>query len=381
MIEYISGQLPTEPPGGLDERFCEAMDAAPVMIWVSGEDKGCIWFNRPWLAFTGRSMAQELGSGWAEGVHRADFEGCLNIYVSHFEARKGFRMQYRLRRHDGAYRWIDDTGIPRYARDGTFLGYIGSCIDIHEHRQTQAELHRRLLEIVHLNRQADAAAMAASIAHELNQPLAAILSNSEAAEALLAANPPALGEVKEMIADIRGDNQRAAAAIRRMQGLLSKQTFQPERVDVNDVVCVVHEILLPRATDMDIVFDLRQARRAFPVFVEPIHIQQAVLNLAMNGMDATVNNLAGQRQMALQTAMAGGSAVEVSVSDSGHGISDGELECIFDPIFRANRRGTGLGLSIARTIVESYGGRIWAENRAGGGAVFRFTLPLIEAPA
>jgi len=109
------------------------------------------------------------------------------------------------------------------------------------------------------------------------------------------------------------------------------------------------------------------------------HIQQAVLNLAMNGMDATVNNLAGQRQMKLQTAMAGSPAVEVSVSDSGHEISAGELECIFDPIFRANRRGTGLGLSIARTIVESYGGRTWAENRIGGGGEFRFTLPLIEA--
>jgi PAS domain S-box-containing protein len=208
MIEHISTQFPSEPPGGLDARFCEAMDAAPVMIWVSGEDKGCVWFNRPWLAFTGRSMEQELGSGWAKGVHRDDFDGCLNIYVSHFEARKGFRMQYRLRRYDGTHRWIDDTGIPRYARDGTFLGYIGSCIDINEHRQTQAELHRRLLEIVYLNRQADAAAMAASIAHELNQPLAAILSNSEAAEALLGADPHALGEVKEMLADIRGDNQR-----------------------------------------------------------------------------------------------------------------------------------------------------------------------------
>ena len=157
MSDRTSNGFTSEPPGGLDARFCEVMDAAPVMIWVSGEDKRCIWFNRPWLNFTGRSMKQELGNGWSEGIHRDDFDGCLQVYSSHFDARKEFRMQYRLRRYDGAYRWIDDTGIPRYARDGTFLGYIGSCIDIHEHRQTQAELHRRLLEIVHLNRQADAA--------------------------------------------------------------------------------------------------------------------------------------------------------------------------------------------------------------------------------
>lgn len=126
-----------EPPGGLDDRFCEVMDAAPVMIWISGQDKLCTWFNEPWLAFTGRTLAQELGNGWAEGVHPHDFDRCWEIYVRHFDARQQFRMQYRLRRHDGEYRWIDDIGIPRKARDGNFLGYIGSCTDIHEQREMQ----------------------------------------------------------------------------------------------------------------------------------------------------------------------------------------------------------------------------------------------------
>jgi PAS domain S-box-containing protein len=144
----------------LDARFCEVMDAAPVMIWVSGTDKGCVWFNRPWLTFTGRSLAQEIGNGWSEGVHREDFERCIEVYTSHFNARKDFRIQYRLRRHDGTYRWIDDTGIPRIARDGEFLGYIGSCIDIQEQREMQSELRRNLLENAELNRQADAAMLA-----------------------------------------------------------------------------------------------------------------------------------------------------------------------------------------------------------------------------
>ena len=141
MIE-TGPHIPSEPQGGLDARFCEAMDAVPMMIWVSGEDKLCIWFNRPWLEFTGRAMAQELGNGWAEGVHPEDFDRCLGIYVSHFEARQKFRMQYRLRRHDGEYRWIDDTGIPRYAHDGSFLGYFGSCTDVHDQKATEAELRK-----------------------------------------------------------------------------------------------------------------------------------------------------------------------------------------------------------------------------------------------
>lgn len=145
----VQRDFPVERPGGLDARFCEVMDAAPVMIWVSGKDKGCIWFNRPWLTFTGRRMAQELENGWAEGVHQDDFDRCLEIYFAHFEAREEFRMHYRLRRHDGAYRWIDDAGIPRYARDGTFLGYVGSCTDIthlkeFEEARSEGELRLRL---------------------------------------------------------------------------------------------------------------------------------------------------------------------------------------------------------------------------------------------
>ena len=139
--------VPTEPVGGLDERFCEVMDAAPVMIWVSGADKNCVWFNRPWLNFTGRSMPQELGTGWTEGVHPDDYERCLQIYCSKFDARQEFRMQYRLRRNDGAYRWIDDVGIPRYAHDGSFLGYIGSCTDVTHLKDTEAALRESELRL------------------------------------------------------------------------------------------------------------------------------------------------------------------------------------------------------------------------------------------
>jgi two-component system sensor kinase FixL len=126
--------------GDIDQQFHEAMDATPIMIWVSGEDKQCIWFNRSWLAFTGRTLDEELRTGWSDGVHRDDFDRCLNIYLTSFDARQPFRMQYRLRRDDGEYRWIDNTGMPRTSTDGTFVGYIGTCVDIHDARQTEAEL-------------------------------------------------------------------------------------------------------------------------------------------------------------------------------------------------------------------------------------------------
>src|SRR5271166_2149702 len=120
-----------------EARFRTMADTAPVMIWMSGTDKLCTFFNKGWLDFTGRRLEQELGNGWAEGVHREDFERCFEVYVNSFDARVPFTMEYRLRRGDGEYRWVLDNGAPRFASDGTFLGYIGSCIDITERKQAQ----------------------------------------------------------------------------------------------------------------------------------------------------------------------------------------------------------------------------------------------------
>jgi PAS domain S-box-containing protein len=123
-----------------EQRFRLLADGAPVMIWTSDIDKLCTYFNAPWLAFTGRTLEQELGNGWAEGVYPADKQRCLDIYTSSFDARKPFSMDYRLRRFDGQYRWVLDSGIPFYTPDGTFTGYIGSCIDITERRSLEQQL-------------------------------------------------------------------------------------------------------------------------------------------------------------------------------------------------------------------------------------------------
>src|SRR4029077_1764237 len=125
-----------------EERFRIVADAAPVLIWMSGVDKLCTFFNRTWLEFTGRSLEQEMGNGWAEGVHREDLQKCLRTYTEAFGVRKPFVMQYRLRRNDGEYRWISDDGVPRFDAHGAFAGYIGSCVDITELLRQQKELHQ-----------------------------------------------------------------------------------------------------------------------------------------------------------------------------------------------------------------------------------------------
>lgn len=129
-----------------EQRFQLVADSAPVLIWLAGTDKCCSWFNQTWLSFTGRGLAQEMGNGWADGVHPDDLQNCLDIYNSHFDCREPFHMEYRLRRHDGEYRWIHDNGIPRFSCGGIFEGYIGSCVDITEKKLNEAQSHALMQE-------------------------------------------------------------------------------------------------------------------------------------------------------------------------------------------------------------------------------------------
>ena len=142
--------MPTFREG--EERFRTLADATPVLIWGSDTDKQCNYFNKQWLDFTGRTIEQEMGDGWTQSVHPDDLERCLETYVTAFDARTPFTMEYRLRRHDGEYRWVLDNGVPRFAPDGTFSGYIGSCLDITDRRRAEVQLQeseerfRRIVE-------------------------------------------------------------------------------------------------------------------------------------------------------------------------------------------------------------------------------------------
>ena len=221
--------------------------------------------------------------------------------------------------------------------------------------------------------------MSASVAHELNQPLGAILSNAEAAEVLLKENPPDLDLLKEILADIRRDDQRAGDIIRHLRGLLKRDAIELREFDLNDAVAETLHILEPEAIKRGVALNAELSPGVPRVRADQVHLQQVIINLAANGMDAMAGCAPGQRRLAVETALNGGAEVEVSVADSGAGIPNDKLKAVFDTFYTTKPQGTGLGLSIARTIVETYGGKIWAENRSGSGAVFRFTLPLVQA--
>ena len=247
-------------------------------------------------------------------------------------------------------------------------------------RIAELELRERLLEVIHLNRTAVAGALSASVAHELNQPLGAIQSYAEAALLYLQADPPNIVRAQDILCNILRDDERAAKIITHLRSLLKKRNqSELQEFDFTEVVNDTLQIVRPEAQKKGI--ELRAMNTSFPLPVrgDRIQVQQVLMNLAINGIDAMHDCEPGEAKMLISTVLVDGSAVRVSVADSGTGVPPGELSKIFDAFYTTKGHGTGLGLSIARTIVETYGGKIWAENRPGGGATFFFTMPLAKA--
>jgi signal transduction histidine kinase len=254
---------------------------------------------------------------------------------------------------------------------------------IERRRRRVAEIESRasLLQAAHMNRAAAAGALSASIAHELNQPLGAILSNTEAAEILIRSDIVDIDLIQEILSSIRKDDQRAAEIIKRLGGLLKgSNASSPKEINLNEAVQTAVQILVPEAATRKVTIQTDLERDTLAVRSDEVHLQQVILNLVINGMDAMQAGADRQKIIIVRTQQ-GDSEVTVSVSDTGTGVPDNKLSEIFEPFVTTKSQGTGLGLSIARTIIKSYGGRIWAENRKDGGATFYFSLPLVAAPA
>jgi PAS domain S-box-containing protein len=358
-----------------EARFRIMADTAPVMVWMSGNDKLCNFFNRPWLEFTGRTMEQELGNGWSEGVHSEDLQRCLETYVSSFNAQRTFAMEYRLRRADGEYRWVLDNGAPRYSPQGEFLGYIGSCIDTTERRQAELEAARQRNELIHLSRVTLLGELSGSLAHELNQPLTAILNNAQAAKRLLARNAADPAKLSGILNNIVKDDQRAAEVIRRLHLLLTKGEMQLELLDMNELVDSVLNLVQNDLINQSIVVRTQLVPELPAVSGDSVQLQQVLLNLIMNGCDAITGAEGAERILLVRTEFVDGEDVRVSVIDHGCGIPPEKIRQIFEPFFTTKTNGMGLGLAVSRTIIDAHGGRLWATNNVECGTTFHFTLP------
>jgi PAS domain S-box-containing protein len=358
-----------EQVGETESRFRNMADVSPVMLWMSETDGMCTFFNQTWLDFTGRSLAEEWGVGWAENVHFEDFQRCMDTYLEAFQARRVFEMEYRLRRKDGSFRWILDRGTPRYTPDGTFAGYIGSCIDITERRQLEVDL-RAAVKV------RDEFLSVAS--HELRTPLTAMQLQADALERSLRRNPDEAlrsGKLAERVTAV-------GAQIGRMSDLV-EALLDVSRITSGHLVLRPEEVELTALTG-DAMERWKDAASAagspLTVACQPVRgrwdrmrLEQVLNNLLSNALKY------GRGKPVEVRARAEDGLAVLEVQDRGIGIAPADQQRIFERWGRAvsarNYGGLGLGLWIAAQIVAAMRGSITVTSAPGQGATFQVSLP------
>ncbi len=365
-----------------DNRFQIMADVAPVMIWMAGQDTLCNFFNKPWMDFTGRTMEQEVGNGWAEGVHKDDFHRCLDIYLSSFKSRVDFRMEYRLRRHDGDYRWILDTGRPMFDKSGEFSGYIGSCIDITDLKEAE-ERNQKLQEQFYQSQKMEAiGSLAASIAHDLRNLIIVVQGNADMIRTI--SEPDTT--VHRYAEHIFQAASREADMVQKLMHFSRKQPLKHVWLDYGKLSEKMMELigrLIPEGIDvtMNVQSDL------WVVNGDPTLLEQVLVNLVTNARDAMPNggklNITFRNMNVSQEYLESnhgailGNWVCMRVSDTGIGMAPETLGRAFEPFFTTKpvEKGTGLGLSTVQGIVEEHGGWVEAQSIEGSGSVFSVFIP------
>jgi signal transduction histidine kinase len=269
------------------------------------------------------------------------------------------------------YRWQILTACSVILLQAVFIALL--LLERHRRHSAETESRQRMVELAHVNRFSTAGEMAASIAHEINQPLGAILNNVETAEIMLESQSPDLKEMKEIVGDIRRDNSRATEVIRRLRSYVTKAPFEMKNFDLNDRVAETVKFLSAEARSRDIVLQSKLTGAPLRIKGDPIQLQQDFSNLILNALDAASDMTLVERTVTVATTHDRKFA-EISIADTGRGVSEEAAKKIFDPFYSTKKHGMGMGLSIVRTIVTTHNGQIKVENRKG--AVFRVRLPL-----
>ncbi|MGP1385767.1 MAG: PAS domain S-box protein [Thainema sp.] len=365
-------------------RFRQMTDVAPMLVWISDTDTLCSYFNQSWLTFTGRTLEQEMGNGWTEGIHPDDFKYCLDVYNNAFDARRPFEMEYRLRRFDGEYRWILDVGVPRFTPDGEFLGYIGSCFDIHDRKQAENE-REELLQREQAAREAAERANRVKdefltvLSHELRSPLNPILGWAK----LLQRRKFDAAETAQALATIERNAKLQTQLIDDLLDvariLRGKLKLNQVPLNLANVVASAIETMRKTAEAKSITLNVDVADVG-QVYGDNTRLQQVLWNLLSNAIKFTPSE--GQVDLQLQRI---GDQAQIMVRDTGKGIKPDFLNHIFESFRQEDASttrqygGLGLGLAIVRYLVNAHGGTITADSAGEGlGATFTVRLPLLK---
>ena len=354
-------------------------DSGLALIWTAGTDKKCTYFNNPWLKFTGRMLEEEIGDGWVQGVHPEDLDTCVNTYVTAFDKREAFNMEYRLRHHSGEYRWLSDMGTPNYNSQGEFVGYIGHCFDITERKLNELELIRAKEHAEESDRLKTS--FLQNMSHEIRTPMNAIIGFS----GLLEQTDLTDDERAKFITIIKNSANQLLSVVTDILTISSLEKklekININIVSINEVLDNLYSIFKFQAREKNLTLKLNKSDSdsETAAYTDSTKLNEILTNLLMNALKFT-----HQGEVEFGYCIKD-SFLEFYIKDTGIGIDPDSQEKIFQRFLQANQSishkygGTGLGLSISKGYIELFGGKIWVESELGKGSTFYFTIPFVSA--
>jgi PAS domain S-box-containing protein len=359
-----------------EKHLRDVVETIPAMAFSARPDGFTEFVNRPWLDYTGLSENASLDSGWQVTVHPDDWDEHLTKWRTSLATGAQFENEARHRNANGEYRWFLVRAVPLHDEHGNILKWYGTLTDIEDRKCSEQERERsRQLQadLAHVNRVSMLGELAASLSHELKQPIAAAITNANTCLRWLKRDKPDLEEACEATMRIVKDGNRAAEIINRLRSFYKKGApLEREPVDVNEVIREMLVLLRSEANRFSIFMRTELAAELPKVTADRVQLQQVFLNLMLNAIEA-MKDTAGD--LTIKSELDQDGRLLISVSDTGVGLPAENADQIFNAFFSTKPQGSGMGLAICRSIVESHSGLLWASPNTGGGTIFQFTLP------
>jgi PAS domain S-box-containing protein len=354
-----------------------AIDGIPGLVAVLAPNGDLEAVNRQIFEYCGRSLEELRNWGTNGTIHPDDLPRLAEVFTRSIAAGVPYGTEARVRRFDGEFRWFEIRGIPVRDASDRIVRWYSLLTDTEDRTQALARLQQMQSDFAHINRVSMMGELAASLSHEIAQPIASARNNARAAQNFLNMQPPDLGEVREALSCLVGDADRAGEIIDRIREQIKKAPPRKECFDlnvaINEVIALARSVTLRNGVSVQ----TRLAEGVLSVLADRVQLQQVLLNLILNAAEAMDSVEEGARELLISTEEDQGGVV-VAVRDSGPGIDPERLEQIFDAFYTTKPSGTGMGLSICRSIIHAHGGKLWVKTNEPRGVVFQFTLPAVE---
>lgn len=348
-------------------------EAIPQQMWSADAAGKVEYCNQHLIDYLGGPVEGSLGDAFLSALHPVDERLFRQACRAAFEEGRKFEVEVRVLGATGTYRWFLIRSTPQHSMDGTIAHWYGIHIDIEQQYRAQQGLLVAQDQLSRLSRTLSLGELAASIAHELNQPLTALVTHAHACRQWLRADPMNIEKATATADKIVQESTRAGAVVARVRALFSKAATIRESVDINSLIAGLARLLRDEMIRRNASIKLVLAQNLPKAELDPVQIQQVLLNLVMNGMEAMVDS-SEPRALTIRSERQAADEILVTVEDRGPGLAKETAARIFDPFFSTKPQGTGMGLAICRSIIEAHDGRIWAAESASGGAIFHFTI-------